>query len=868
MPRVIARRRAVTSPAAPALDSVLADRYVLASEIGRGGMASVYRARDRRHERDVAVKVLHPELAATVGTDRFLREIRLVARLQHPHILPLFDSGEVNGLLYFVMPFVDGESLRARLDRDGALTLDVAARLTRQLADALDYAHARGVVHRDIKPENVLLTGDQALLADFGIARGQPGGDATSATLTSVGIALGTPAYMSPEQALGDTGVDARSDVYALGCCCYEMLSGSPPFTGATAMALLTQHIATLPSPLIGAHAALPSGVADAVAKALNKEPDERFATAGDFVSAIERATVEARQPSGADLRIRATELADDAKQRVLVLAFTNIAQAADADWLSTGIAETVSADLSQIAGLKVLGQDAATRRRVEAAVGDRPLDVELATESGRSAGARWVVWGAFQKSGNRIRITPHFTDATTGTQHGGEKIDGMMDDIFALQDRIVLGLADALRIQLTSGEVERIERPETAHLGAYELYARGYREFVSFGRESIRLAAEHFRAAIAIDPDYALAHAGLGLIHGPMYIATGRREVLDDGARHLERAIALDPSLGEARAWLCYMAFRQGRFDFATQCGLTAVECDPTNDTTWYMLACSYLCRAVMEHTPAAIALCVKPALRAAELNPRNLHTLLVLAWTYTMRGQHSHAAPIVQRAMDLELTGASYAFFGARIASAILHLAEADIVGATRILSDAINAYSGSDHVYADTMTAYSYFLRACAAERTGELAAARVDFRRACEIADANPHRISIGAHWVKARYGLARVLHRTGDSEGAARMMAEGRALYDSHDRFIWTWFHGAADCEMLYEEASTLATMGRASEALAVLEAAGEAGWADVPSMRQDPAFTTLRDTPEMRRVTSIASGRVALPPPVGGGGIA
>ena len=857
----------MTDATAVSLQAALAERYALGDEIGRGGMASVHLARDLRHDRDVAVKVLHPDLVATVGTERFLREIRLVARLQHPHILPLFDSGEAAGLLWFVMPFVEGESLRTRLDRDGALPLDVAARLLRQLADALDYAHARAVVHRDVKPENVLLAGDQALLADFGIARAQAGSADASVTLTSLGVAVGTPAYMSPEQALGDAIVDARSDVYALGCTCYEMLSGRPPFTGPTAMALLSQHIATTPPPLVGVRESLPDGVGNAVARALAKEPGDRFDSAGAFVAALEHAMTEARAPSRADMQLRSLELADEARQRVLVLAFSNIAQAPDADWLCTGIAETVSADLSRIAGLKVLAQDAATRRRVQAALGSRAPDAELAVESGKSAGARWVVWGAFQKAGHRIRITPHFTDAATGEQHGGEKIDGVMDDIFALQDRIVLGLADTLRLQLTSGEVERIERPETANLTAYELYARGYREFVSFGKESMRIASEHFRAAIAIDPEYALAHAGLGIIHGPMYIASGRKDVLDEGVRLLERALALDPTIGEAQAWLAYMAFRQGRFDLSQRTAADAVSRNPTNDTAWYMLGCGHLCEALIDHRTHELSRAVPPLLRAAWLNRDSAHAFQLLGWIYLIRGQHSYARPIIDHAVEVELGGSTYSFLGGLVLRAVLHLANEEIDAARTMLDQAIATYTASDHVYGKTMAAYAHFIRGCAAERTGELETAAEDFTSTCAIADANDHRITIGAHWVKARFGLARVLHRRGRHDEAARSYAEGFKLFSSRQRFIWTWFHGATDAEMRYEQAAALATMGRDAEALQTLRLAAEACWADVPTMRSDPAFTTVRDTPEMRRVVAEAAARVTLPPPVGTGGL-
>ena len=847
-----------------ALARRLGDRYELVREIGRGGMATVVLAHDRRHDREVAIKVLLPELTATIGAERFLREIRLVARLQHPHILPLFDSGEAEGLLYFVMPFVDGDTLRARLEREGALALDDAVRLLRQVADALDHAHARGIVHRDLKPENVLLTSGQALLADFGVARGP--GDATATALTSIGISLGTPAYMSPEQAAGERDLDGRSDVYSLGCVCFELLAGRPPFTGASAMALIGQHMVSAPPPLAGARQALPPGVAAAVARALAKDPADRFATAGELAGALERAAVEARPPSSDDRRLRGIERDQEARQRVLVLEFANLARAADADWLSTGIAETVSADLNKISGVKVVGQDAATRRRIEAALRDRALDADVAADIGQSVGAQWVVWGAFQKLGPRLRITPHFVSTADRTRAGGEKIDGLMDDVFALQDRIVTGLAEALRIPLTSGEVARIEQPETAHLGAYEHYARGYRAFLQFGKESVRAAADHFRAAIAIDPDYALAHAGLGIIHGPLYIATGRREVLDEGARLLERAIALDPSIGEAHAWLAYLQFRQGRFDVATRTARLGVEREPAGSTAWYMLGCCHMARGLVAHEPAAIARGVPPMLRAVALDPGYLAAWMVLGAIYLLRGRHSHAIPLVDRAVALETAGATLTFFGALVQRAVLHMGAGELDAAATLVERAIERYTGADHVYAESMTAYAHCVRGGIAEWSGRWDAALHDFARACEIADANEHRITIGAHWVKARFGMARALHRLGRGAEAERALAEGRELFATRARFVWTWMHGASDAEVLYELASACAALGRADDALDALRRAADAGWADAAFLRHDPAFAVLRDSPAVRQIVGAAAERVALPPPVGSGG--
>ena len=276
------------------LQAELRGRYAIERELGRGGMATVFLARDLRHERPVALKVLHPELAATLGPERFLREIRLAARLQHPHILTVLDSGDAAGQLWFTMPYVEGETLRDRLRREGQLPLEDALRIARETADALDYAHQHGVVHRDVKPENILLAGRHALVADFGIARalegeaGAAGAPTRQQRLTETGMSIGTPAYMSPEQASGDREVDARSDIYSLGCVLYEMLAGEPPFTGPTAQAILLRKFTENPRPLRAIRDTVPEAVEQAVSKALARSPADRFPSATEFRRVLE----------------------------------------------------------------------------------------------------------------------------------------------------------------------------------------------------------------------------------------------------------------------------------------------------------------------------------------------------------------------------------------------------------------------------------------------------------------------------------------------------------------------------------------------------------------------------------------------------
>ena len=265
--------------------SALADRYRIERELGQGGMATVYLAQDLKHDRKVAVKVLKPELAAVLGAERFVVEIKTTAALQHPHILPLFDSGEVGGFLYYVMPFIDGETLRARLDRETQLGVDEAVRIAREVADALDYAHRHGVIHRDIKPENILLHDGRPVVADFGIALAVSA--AAGGRMTETGLSLGTPHYMSPEQATAEKDLSARSDVYSLASVLYETLAGQPPHLGGSAQQIIMKIIAEPVEPVTRYRKAVPPNVAAAVAKALEKLPADRFETAKGFADAL-----------------------------------------------------------------------------------------------------------------------------------------------------------------------------------------------------------------------------------------------------------------------------------------------------------------------------------------------------------------------------------------------------------------------------------------------------------------------------------------------------------------------------------------------------------------------------------------------------
>ena len=847
-----------------ALAPRLSGRYAIRREIGRGGMATVYLADDLKHDRRVAIKVLLPALSAAIGADRFAREIRTLARLQHPHILPLFDSGDADGVLFFVMPFVDGESLRDRLRREVSLTLAATAGVVRQIGDALDYAHGQGVVHRDVKPENILLSGGHALLADFGVARPTPGKGLE--TLTSAGVTLGTPAYMSPEQASGEREIDGRSDLYALGCITHELLSGSPPFSGQNAMATMAQHVTKPPPRLVAARGQVSDDVVLAVRRMLAKDPRDRFESAAAFASILEAAANAAGHPSAGGGQPRVVERDPDARQRVCVLDFTNIARSPEVDWLSGGIAETISVDLRKIRGIRVVGGDAQARQKVSAAASAGAIEAETARRLGRSVGARWVVWGAFQKSGTRLRLTPQFSDVETGETFGVDKIDGSIEDVFELQDRIVIQLAEILRVELTSQEAEQIAKPETVRLSAYELYARGKQAFLVFGKESARAASQYFRQAIDIDPDYALAWAGLGSLLMPKYISSGSAADLDEGVHALQRALQLDPALGEPYAFLSYMYTQQHRYDEAVEAARASLERDPGAFMGWYLLGLSLVSRGVSTGSLEDMARSVLPLLRCRAINPSFHPADMIAGWLYMLRGQHAHATFLIEEAVELELAGSGHLFLGALVERAVLHAHAGETGDAFILLDQAIAKYSGMDHVYAEMMTAWAMFNRGRVAEREADYGNAGRDFEDACRIAEAHDHRLGIGSHWVNAKLGLARMAWHRGARDASELLLAEAVTMLEDQPRFLWTSAPGCSRPEAYYELAATHACRNGADQALEALGAAVRFGWADARQLSHDPCFDAIRDSRPVLQLLARATGLVTLPEPAGAGG--
>jgi serine/threonine protein kinase len=469
------------------LQTGLTGRYTLERELGQGGMAVVYLARDLRHDRKVALKVLRPEISVEIGAERFLREIKMAAGLTHPHILPVYDSGQAEGLLFYVMPNMEGRSLRERLEAEKQLPLDEALRITREVATALDYAHRNRVIHRDIKPENILFQEGNALVADFGIGKALSG----SAGVTQTGLAVGTPAYMSPEQAMGEQEIDGKSDIYSLGCVLYEMLTGEVPFTGPTPQAIMTKRFVS-PVPHVKAMRDVPEGLDQVVTRSLARSPVDRFSTSAEFAAALAPATTGQRPAPS-------IEKTPAAAKAIAVLPLANLSADPENEYFSDGMTEEIIGALSKVPGLQVASRISCFSFKGK--------EVDL-RQVGEKLGVGSVLTGSVRKIGNRIRINAQLVNVESGNNLWSETYDRQLEDVFAIQDELSRAIADALKLQLGSVGDQLVV--PTKNLEAYNLYLKGRFFFFRFTEPGLRKSMELFQHVLLQEPGYARAYSGI----------------------------------------------------------------------------------------------------------------------------------------------------------------------------------------------------------------------------------------------------------------------------------------------------------------------------------------------------------------------
>jgi TolB-like protein/tetratricopeptide (TPR) repeat protein len=552
------------------LPELLVDRYQVGRELGRGGMARVYLARDLKHGRDVAIKVLRPELAASLGHDRFLREIEVAARLNHPNIVPLYDSGETSGSLYFVMPYEEGPSLRGRLARDGALPVSDALNLLRDVARALAYAHEHGVVHRDIKPDNVMFAGGAAVVTDFGIAKAVSAAltDVAGPTLTQSGSVIGTPAYMAPEQATGDPSTDHRADIYSFGCLAYELFTGNPPFHDESVHLVIAAHLATVPRVVTDLRTEVPPAVAELIARCLEKNPAARPQSARELLDPLDGATTRVSptaSPAEAVVRRPARALrwvglalavgvvgtvaylatrapGASAPITLTVLPFGNIGADSAMDLVAGGLAEEVASALQRVPGIQIKSRSGARAYR-----GKLGVDV---TEAGARLKADYVMTGVIRQDRGSWILSADVERAADATSLWGDAFNVSPDRQAGTSEAIAAAVVAALRSRFPASIGSApVLRPNqrTVNNEAYRLYLRG-QEKLKRRSQSVKEAVELFRAAIGEDSRYAPAWSGLSMALAilPNYHNVPAREVRQDLVSAARRALELDSTLAQ----------------------------------------------------------------------------------------------------------------------------------------------------------------------------------------------------------------------------------------------------------------------------------------------------------------------------------
>jgi serine/threonine-protein kinase len=632
------------------LTTALAHRYRITGELGAGGMATVYLARDLRHDREVAVKVSHVQAMHVEARERFQREIRMAGSLTHPHILPLYDSGEADGLQYFVMPVMQGQSLRERLQHAGTLPVSEALGIVAQVADALDYAHRHGVVHRDIKPENILLHDGHALVADFGIGKAIA---AVDANLTQEGTSLGTPTYMSPEQAAGEQ-VDGRSDLYALGCVLYELLAGQPPFTGATAAAIIAQRFMHTPPRVTSHRADTPAAVATLLESLLEREASRRPASGADVARTLRMAAAPQAAPAGNRTPAHGT---------LAVIPFINQGGGEDGEFFSDGLTDEILTDLARVPALHVTSRASSMQHKGST----QPVG-----EIARSLHVRHLLTGSVRRAGNALRITAQLVDALEDRQLWGERFSGTLDDVFDVQERVARAIAQALGVALAPEQEQRWRQRGIRSAAAYDLLLRAkaamwrmvssvdqWRTMID-AAESIEGPSPVLRATrlwgdvmlvkfgggdpsrlpqldaeavavIAQAPDHAPGYA----VRGYVAIETGD---MASAIRFFREAIARDPSDSDTRYWLMIAYAYAGMLPEAAATASEMLVRDP-------LAPLSKSAAVVVPFFTGNIASCTPPLEQILVSDPDDFATRWMLAYMHTFAGSVDLAQPHVDR-------------------------------------------------------------------------------------------------------------------------------------------------------------------------------------------------------------------------------
>ena len=737
--------------------------YRIDERLGAGGMGEVYRGEDTRLGRPVALKFLPASLKSDPESRaRLLNEARAASLLLSPNIAVTYDIGEDGGSDFIVMEYVDGELLSTRI-ASGPIPVREVIEIGIQVADALDEAHARGIIHRDIKSANLMRT-DRGLVKvlDFGLAKFVSSGlgpDITQAQMTMAGMVVGTVSYMAPEQALGRP-IDHRVDLFSLGVVLFELLTGRMPFEGTTPTEIIDHILHEVPAPPSRYTTGIPGALDAIVARALEKDPAFRYQQASEIARDLGQVAEDIDSAALGRITRTATAAATGPLEKsVAVMTFSNITREPADDWIGTGIAETVSSDLRNIHGLTIIG-----RARVYDALRNLSTDAHLkdslAIDIGRRLGATWVVVGGYQRIASVIRITATVVEIATGAVTRTVRVDGKIDDIFALQDKIVFEVSQGLNVALRGTEIADIERQETNSVAAYESYARGMMNLRQATRDSIDRAIAAFDDATKHDPEYARAWAALGGAYGLKGNFLSMPEMVNQAIDLERRALTLDPDLADAHMWLGTSLLTTGRTDEAIAEIREALHLEPENGQAYQSLARAYW--VGIGDFKSAIPLFE----RAIELNPEAGYSYLQLSLLLAWEGQLDRAEEISRRAVELQeqyISGnLGLQIVGAHSRLGYVHYLKGDYDGAIREYEREMAFIGAGDHALRDRTLLELNVKIGAAYLRQGRQDDAERHFGRALKSFDS---RVANGADDPFTRYYVACLHALRGDRDRA-------------------------------------------------------------------------------------------------------
>lgn len=840
-------------------------RYEIVSRLGAGGMGVVYKARDQQLGRFVALKFLPPEFSDETMRQRFLHEAQAASALDHPGICTIYEIGETDdGNPYLAMAFYEGETLRERLNR-GEMAPTEAVSIGLQIADALAVAHSRGIIHRDIKPQNLFLTQDRIVkILDFGLAQ-----RSGATRVTRAGTTLGTIPYMAPEQVRGEN-TDQRADIWSLGVVFYECLTGRHPFDGNNDAAVLHSILNRDPKPPSQQRSALPPAVDRVIARLLAKDVAQRVAQMAEVAAALRELekSLDDEHDLGHDAPTALfetdaalTAISPSAKKElvfhnsVAILSFENLSRDTAVDWLAGGIAESISSDLKRISGVEVEPRDKVmpVLQKFHSLDDDRALSVAEAVR------ARWAIWGSFQKAGDALRVLVHVTDR----EHEGVlepiKLDGTLDNVFALQDQIVEKIAQRFDIVLSDTAREQLAVPPTEFVEAYEYCARGLQLSFEMNPESFKQAAVAFGRALELDPNYATAHAGLGQMRALRYIATTDPADLEAGIEHLTRAIELDPELGDPYPWLTYAYARQGHFEEAVATGRRAVELEPRGSLAHYFLAVAWWLKAGLEGVePEAWAEAVRHIHRSTELAPRNQSAFLIRADLYMRCGVYESAHAAAVQAADIEVSGnfENARFVGGQALLGAVLARQGRYEEAWRGLDRALASLAATDHVYTAAFAALCRCHQAKLLLRRQQYSAALPLIREARLQLEENRTSLAVGWFRVWLEVLTAAVFHRLSMLNDEKKAVARAVDLLETHEGYDFSGVWESGTGALLYELADYYALSRQPEKAVATLEKAVASGWREHPRLQRSLGLGGLSELPEL---TEIRRRLEALP---------